>query len=319
MSKKESFSQKVKEEICLLENDNIAKSKALLAAYIRLNGYLSIESNRDFLILQTENAKVAKFIYQTIKNIYNPIIHFVYVKNKKLNKTTSYKTIIEKNINQVFEDLELSFVENKISRKIVYNDETIAGYLAGAFLASGSINAPSNSKYHLEIACHDEDYAMRIAKLFYKYKNTNFEPKTIKRRQQYVVYLKRSDKIGEFLIMIGAINSCIEFENVRVDRDFMNNANRLTNLDTANMAKTVEVAKKQRYWIEIIDSHLGIENIANSKLKLLCQLRLKHESHSMSDLANMMSEELKVEVSKSNVAHLFKKIEEMALKYIGVD
>lgn len=115
--------------------------------------------------------------------------------------------------------------------------------------------------------------------------------------------------------MCGAVNSCIEFENVRLDRDFINNANRLVNLDTANMTKTVEVANKQKRWITIIDKSLGINNIPNEKIKLLCQLRLNNESASMSDLANLMSSKLETKVSKSNVAHLFRKIEEMAIKY----
>lgn len=311
-----SFSQLVKEEICLNNTFSIQRKKALLSAYIRMNGYLSIESNKSFLTLQTENAKVAKHIYQLIKEIYNPTIHFIYVKNKKLNKTTSYKTIIEKKVDDIFNDLELSFIENKISKNIVYNDDTIAGYLSGAFLASGSMNSPINSKYHLEIACQDEDFANRILKLFLKYKNTIFEPKIIKRRQQYVVYLKRSDKIGDFLIMCGAINACIEFENVRIDRDFVNNANRLTNLDTANMTKTVNVAKKQMEWINTIDKNLGIDNIVNKKIKILCSLRKNNESASLAELASLMSQSLNLVVSKSNVAHLFKKIEEMALKYV---
>lgn len=312
---KVTFTSVVKDELCNLSDTSLARQKALVAAYLRCNSYLNIKNNKTSLVFNTENAKVARFIYQLVKTIYSPKIHFTYIKNKKLNKTTSYTTIIESKIDEIFADLDLSFFENKISRNIVYNDETIGGYLAGVFLACGSVNSPYNSNYHLELTFSDEEFAKRVVKLFLRYKGTIFEPKMISRRNQFVVYIKRSDKITDFLVAIGADKSCMEYEDARASRDFLNSANRLSNFDTANMTKTVGVAQKQIKWIKVIDKYLGIKNIPNEKLKLLCQLRLAKESDSLADLAEQMSEKLDKTVSKSNVAHLFKKIEEMAEKY----
>ncbi len=312
---KHSFSSQVKEEISNNLNISDARKIALLSAYVRCNGYFNILNKDSLIILQTENAKVAKFIYQLLKSFFTSNVHFYYVKNKKLNKTTSYKMVIENDVDTILKKLGISFLENKISKDVVFDDDTIAGYLSGLFLACGSINSPNVSKYHLELAINDEDYAKKIIKLFLRYKTTTFEPKLIQRRNQYVIYIKKSDKIGEFLVLIGAVNSCMEFENVRIDRDFINSANRLSNLDVANMVKTTNVAKKQIEWIKIIDKNLGIDNIVNDKIRLLCRYRLDYESSSLSDLAKMMSMTLKKPVSKSNIAHLFKKIEEMSLKY----
>ena len=60
---------------------------------------------------------------------------------------------------------------------------------------------------------------------------------------------------------------------------------------------------------------LGIKNITNPKVKLLCTLRLENESASLLDLSNMMSEIMKTPITKSNVNHLFRKIHEMYLRY----
>jgi hypothetical protein len=38
---------------------------------------------------------------------------------------------------EIIEDLDIEFLEGKISKNIVFNDDTISGYLAGCFLASG--------------------------------------------------------------------------------------------------------------------------------------------------------------------------------------
>ena len=213
---RQSFTSKVKEELSLINDISKERKIAILSGYVRVNGHFNILNNDDLITLQTENAKVAKYIYQLFKELFSSKIRFYYVKNKKLNKTTSYKMVIKDDIDHILNTLGISFIENKISRDVVFNDDTIAGYLSGVFLACGSLNSPNISKYHLEFCVNDEDFANRIVKLFLRYKATNFETKIIKRRKQYVVYIKKSDKIGEFLIMIGAINSCMEFENIRI-------------------------------------------------------------------------------------------------------
>lgn len=104
-------------------------------------------------------------------------------------------------------------------------------------MASGSCNDPVSSNYHLEIVLKDEEFANQVIKLTNKIKNINFNFKLIKRRNSYVVYLKKSDLISDFLAFIEANASCIKFENVRVDRDFSNVTNRLLNCDTYNYKK----------------------------------------------------------------------------------
>ena len=206
-------------------------------------------------------------------------------------------------------------MEGKISKNIVRNDDTISGYLAGAFLASGSVNSPATSNYHLEIALNSENYAKWLSKLFSKYHNSDIEPKITKRREQFVIYFKKSDQISNFLIMIGAVTSCLEFEEARMNRDLVNSANRLTNMDTANMKKIYETGLRQVEEIKVIDKAVGIENIENNKIRLLCSLRLENESASLTDLAILMSERMGKDITKSNINHLFRSIHEMYLRY----
>ena len=115
--------------------------------------------------------------------------------------------------------------------------------------------------------------------------------------------------------MIGAVTSCLEFEEARMNRDLVNSANRLTNMDTANMKKIYETGLRQVEEIKVIDKALGIENITNAKVRLLCSLRLENESASLADLADLMSERLGKDITKSNINHLFRTIHEMYLRY----
>ncbi len=310
MRNKNSFTSQVKEELVSNSYPSDDRLRALLSAYIRINGSLVFRHKKALLQLNTENAKIGRFIYETINEIYKANSQLIVKERKSFTNNKSYMIEIADASETIMDDLEISFLEGKISKNIVKNDDTISGYLAGAFLAAGSVNSPVTSNYHLEIALNNENYAKWLAKLFAKYKNSNIEPKITHRRDEYVIYFKKSDQISNFLIMIGAVSSCLEFEDVRANRDLMNNANRLTNMDTANMKRTIETGTRQKEEIELIDQLLGIDNIGNLKERELCHLRLTNEAASLQELADLMSEKFKKTITKSNVNHLFRSIHE---------
>ena len=315
MRSKNSFTSQVKEELVSNSYPSNDRLRALLSAYIRINGSLVFRHKRTLLQLNMENQKIAKFVYQNINDIYNTKAELIVKERNNLNKSKTYMIEIDESSETIMDDLEISFMEGKISKNIVKNDDTISGYLAGAFLAAGSVNSPVTSNYHLEIALNSENYAKWLAKLFARYKNSNIEPKIATRRDQYVLYFKKSDQISNFLIMIGAVSSCLEFEDVRADRDLNNSYNRLTNMDTANMKRTIETGKRQAEEIRVIDKYLGIDNLGNIKERELCHLRLENEAASLQELADMMSERFKKTITKSNINHLFRSIHEFYLRF----
>ena len=317
MNNEITFARQVKEELVINENLSKERLLSLLSAYIRINGVISFSNKKTDVVLKSENAKIIRFIYSSLKtNFENYDISLDYVKRNTKRSKTIYHVRI-KDADNLLDELSVSYFEGKISKEIVYNDETISGYLAGAFLASGSINSPETSNYHLEISTVSENYAKWLAKLFSKYHKIVMSPKISKRRDKYIIYFKKSDQISNFLIMVGATTSCMEFEDARAYRDYSNNANRLMNLDVANMSKTTEIAQRQIKEIKYIDDVLGIHNFHNPKKELLCYYRLDNESLSMSELADKLSEELGVRITKSNVNHLFRDIHELYTRLKG--
>ena len=293
MRGKNSFTSQVKEELVSNAYPSGDRLRALLSAYIRINGSLVFRHKKTLLQLSTENAKIGRFVFETINEIYQANAELIVKEKRNLDKSKIYIIEISDASEAIMDDLEISFLEGKISKNIVKNDDTISGYLIGAFLAAGSVNSPMTSNYHLEIALNNENYAKWLAKLFAKYKNSNIEPKIAHRRDEYVIYFKKSDQISNFLIMIGAVSSCLEFEDIRANRDLMNNANRLTNMDTANMKKTIETGSRQAEEIALIDQLLGIDNITNLKERELCKLRLSNEAASLQELADLLQTNLK--------------------------
>lgn len=317
MKQEITFARQVKEELVSSVFYSKERLIALLSAYIRINGVISFSNKKTQIQLKSDNAKIIKFIYSSLKDNFKDYeITLDYFKKSNRSKNMTYRLYI-KDADNLLEELSVSYFEGKISKEIVYNDETISGYLAGAFLASGSINSPETSNYHLEISTVSENYAKWLSKLFSKYHKIEMSPKISKRRDKYIIYFKKSDQISNFLIIIGATSSCMEFEDARAYRDYSNNANRLMNLDVANMSKTTIIAQRQIKEIKYIDDVLGIHNFHNPKKELLCYFRLDNDSLSMSELADKLSEELGQKVTKSNVNHLFRDIHALYVKLKG--
>lgn len=311
-----SFTRKVKEEI-VTKPFSEERLRSLISAFIKVNGRMEIKNRHVAILLQTENAKIAKFIYLIIQRIYGINVRFSYGKTMKFKKRTTFNVIIDQEAEYILGDLEISFLEGKIAKNIVCNDDMIGGYLAGAFLAAGSVNSPKSSNYHFEISLNDDNYAKWFLKLIEKYKGGSFNPKVIKRRDQFVIYLKKSDQIADFLILMGATEASLEFENVRIDREFANIGNRLQNLDTANYAKTMRSSNSQLDDIRLIDRILGIKNLSKEKQRLLAELRLQNEDATMEELADLMSSRQGKTITKSNINHLFRALGVLAKRYRG--
>lgn len=316
MKTKTTFSTLVKEEVTSEKDFSKERRKAFLSAYLRINGVLVFKNKETNVLIKTDNSKIAKYVYSLLKDLSSKGIKLDFVK-KNPNKTT-YLVNIEDNCDEVLKELEVDYFEGKIPKTIAYNDDTIAGYLAGAFLASGSVNSPLTNNYHLEISTSNENYAKWLIKLFGKYKKLELMPKLIKRRDKFVIYFKKGEQISNFLVVIGAPEGCIEFENSRVRKDFIASNNRLINFDEANMRKASLIGKRQAKEIKYIDEVLGIHNLHNPKKELLCYLRMENKEITLLELAEMLSEELGVPVSKSNVNHLFRSLHDLYEKLQGI-
>ena len=311
-----SFTNEIKNEITANINLDTEMKRSLLAAFIRVNGTIKFKNKNEYLILRTENAKVAKFIYSLIKDLYEDVVvSFSFRKTMKFYKATEYLVNIINGGNTIFSSLDINLLESKINQELINKEDKIRGFLMGLFLACGSCNSPKTSNYHFEFYVSDENLAKNILKIINKIKSSQFDFKLTKRRNNFVIYLKKSDQISGFLAFLDASTCCIKFEDVRVSRDYSNINNRLIICDQYNYKKSIDKANVQIEQIKLIDKHLGIDNIINEKVQLLCKLRLKDPEASYADLSSMMSEELNVPVSKSNIGHLFRKIENMAKLY----
>ncbi|MGI6735092.1 MAG: DNA-binding protein WhiA [Bacilli bacterium] len=310
-----SFTIRAKEDITFnTVAYSLPRRKATLAALIKHGGHLIIREKQEVLKLSTENAKVAKYIYQLFKDIFEFEPTFSYVTKRKFGKKMKFNVIVDQKIDEIMKTLVIDFYDSAVSRKIVYSDDTLGGYFTGAFLASGSMTSPLSSNYHLEIVVRQKKYAEHLARMLNRFEKTKFNAKVSARRDKYIVYLKRSDQISAFLVFIGAANASLEFEGIRLDRDMQNATNRMFICDEANYNKTLKSSAEQIENIKIVQRVYGYTPHDNEKLGALMRLRLENEDATMSELADLLTEALGSEkpISKSNVNHLFIKLKQLA-------
>jgi len=306
-----SFSRIVKEEIVFNDFDP-ACEKAILCAMIKIIGNLSLSQSGLLLSLRVENAKIASKLHKLLKDLYQPHIEFRVSRKMKLKKNNVYILMVSK-AREILEDLQLMTdlgIQIIPQDDLLYNDETKRAYLAGVFLACGSVNNPDTSNYHLEMSVNEEEYATFIETLMNGYE---LNAKTIKRRNKYVVYLKSAEKIGDFLRAIGASSSVMDFEMTRIDRSMANTVNRWNNCDIANEVKAMSASSAQIEDIAYIIDKAGIE-ILDDKTKTVALLRLENPELTLNELADAYYQQTGQTISKSGLHHRFKKIKEEALK-----
>lgn len=302
-----SFAAEVKKELTSLEVHR-EHAKAELAALIRMNGSLSINNQQFVLNVQTENAAIARRIYSLLKDHYNVRSELLVRRKMKLKKNNVYIVRLKQETKRVLLDLDIMdrlMFHSHVSDEIMGNAQKMRSYLRGAFMASGSVNNPETSRYHLEIYSIYEEHNQDICDMLNYY---GLNARALERRNGFISYLKGAEKIADFLTLIGATNSMLKFEDVRIVRDMRNSVNRLVNCETANMNKTIDAASKQIDNIEFIQQRVGLGALPE-KLQEIAELRLEHPEVSLKELGEMIPSGA---ISKSGINHRIRKINEFA-------
>ncbi|WEV54188.1 DNA-binding protein WhiA [Leuconostocaceae bacterium ESL0723] len=300
-----SYAAEVKKELTGLIVQT-ANAKAELSALLRMNGVTTLGSSQQVKV-STENAAIARRIYTLLKQSYPGITVEVQVSNAPgaLNHHKTFAVLLENQVQTVLDDLGVdSFgLHPAIPARILNADNKQRSFLRGAFLAAGSVNSPEKANYHLEIFTSHEELADQLVKLMAHF---NLPAKIAPRGKGYLVYLKRAEKIVEFLATIGATQSMLHFEDIRMMRDMRNSVNRLVNAETANMQKTANAANQQISQIQLIASAIGGVDHLPVKLRDVAQARLNHPDESLAEIGDLL------EISKSGVNHRMRKLTALA-------
>ena len=304
-----SYASEVKQELTKLVV-HPEHARVELSALLRMNGSLSIQNHHFVLTAQTENAAIARRIFSLIKQKYGMESELIVRKKMKLKKNNQYLVRLKHDTNMVLTDLDILdesglSINTDVPEEVLNEDQRMRSYLRGAFLATGSVNNPETSRYHLEIYSLYETHNDGIAQMMNHF---HLNARTTKRRNGYIVYLKEAEKIADFLQVIGATNSMLKFEDIRIVRDMRNSVNRLVNCENANINKTVAAAERQIENIKHLQATVGLDSLPD-KLREIAVLRLENPEVTLKELGDMVPSG---PISKSGINHRLRKLNELA-------
>ncbi len=180
-------------------------------------------------------------------------------------------------------------------------------YFAGVFLAGGSISDPNTSSYHLEVQFYYQKNATKVMKYLDKYK---FNFQLIQRRKKWVIYLKKSDLISDFLKAVQATNSLIKFEDVRIQRDYLNHLNRYSNLDLHNQEK---LSKASAYHLENYEYILEnkLQHMFNKNELIFFETKKQNPFSSLAELVIILREK-GIKKTRAGLNHWLIKLRKIA-------
>lgn len=288
-----TFSARVKDEITASPLNEM-ENRNLLLGYLFANA--EIEENR--LIVSLENLNIAQKLFKTFKYCYHIEAKVTVRTQKKFRVCRIYILEIEDERGYLFDELKNLNFDDEESKK---------SFIKGVFLASGSVSDPSKRGYHLEMSFDEENKSMVMVNLL---NELGYSFKSLKREKKFMIYLKSSEEISDFLKLLGTINSLFYYEDIRIYRDHKNMVNRLNNCEQANLERSLKTGDKQLEMIKFMSEN-DYMSLLDEKTRQVAEYRLKYPEESFQSLANIITQEIDKKVTKSYINHHFRKIAEV--------
>lgn len=300
--KKETFSERVKKEIT---NHSFQEHcmKALLSGFINNKLTVVLKHNELVWRLNSQFPFIIDFIEMIFKNLYTvKVKKHISATATNINGLTNYIEIIG-NFDLIKNDLSLN---DQWDRQELCEKECCKrAYIAGAFLACGSVNSPDAKSYHLEIRSNNYKYLVFIQALLTQF--NIFAVLTKHNTKQFFLYVKKVDQISDFLKLVGATQCMFDLEDFKIARDNIMQNNRLNNLDISNINKTAVSGAKQIKQIKSLKLN-PIYFKQSPKFKAFCELRLSHPSSSLAELVKLMKTKYSISITKAGLNHLVRKL-----------
>lgn len=296
-----TYTTQIKEEITK-DFQNVPEELTAVCTYLHFNS--AIQNN--ILSVTIINASVARWVFKNLKEIYNIDIKLTTRTMKRFKVRNLYILEIKEKLDTIIADIK-GTLENITTE----SDEEKKAFLKGVFLSCGSINDPKKNQYHLEFLVKEEKDANIINDVLLSLK---LKSKILKREREYMIYIKSSENIADFIKSLGAVNSLFYFEDIRIYKDHKNMVNRLNNCEQANMEKTLKSSKIVLDNIKYLEDN-DLFNLLDDKSKEILNYKKKYPDTSLGQLAEIISLETGKSITKSGINHHMRKLNELVSKH----
>jgi len=307
-----SLTMQVKQELTRLEDSLTCCDSWELKAFLLRSGYYTIGRNNHVLSIIVDHYAVARRLFNLLRQAGVSSPSILRQQEKRLRKNRFLVSVHgqdQLDALLVYLDLKEAGKQLSLQRKLTAVPKRLCckkSVLRGAFLVGGSISVSRQSGYHLEISCNSIDDARVYQKTLQSFE---LNPLLRKRKELVFLYLKNAEAIADFLRIIGAGNTLLQIESLRVVNSMRNRVNRLVNCETANLEKTVASAHQQLEAINQVERLIGLDNLSPT-LREAALLRRSYPEASLKELGELVEPP----VSKSAMSSRFRQLEKLVAK-----
>ena len=293
-----SFSFDTKFEICESIPKNECCKASMLYGMVLFAQQLSLEQFK----LSTENVVVVN----VLNDLANSILNF----NFNIDESSNgyFAQISDQRLKLLFDKFYIDVcgkINYSISSVITEKKCCCYSFLKGAFLSGGYIANPEN-RYHFEISTSYYSLAKSLESFMQR---LGFPAKSVVRKASYVVYMKDSEQIENFLCYIGANAAAFSIMNVKISKEMNNYSNRLNNTKLHNIEKTLNKSVEQVKAIMLIQQKVGFDFLQDDLVEI-AKLRLQYPDKSLNELVLLCGNKY----SRSGLNRRFNKLIELASK-----
>ena len=294
-----SFAADCKQELCMIENKRACCLKAECYGLLLFSKCFSARESQ----MVCENAAVARRVAEAAAvsaGVYAEVRSQLRRKN-----IGAYAITIPGEAARIQMIRSFGHDENDVNLHIheenLQKDCCISAFLRGVFLICGTVTDPQK-EYHLEFSTPYLHLAEDLVAVLHRVKAAQLSPSIARRKNSYIVYIKESAAIEDFLTLTGAVNSAMNLMQIKMYKETYNNLNRVSNCETANLDKTYSAATKQIAAIALISDKVGLDELP-ADLREAAVLRLENPEMSLREMGERLS------ISRSGVNH---RLEEVA-------
>lgn len=313
-----SFSQEVKGELARISPAKKCCMLAEISGFLRVAGSIKLAGGGKFsIVVSTENAAIARHYKKLIKEYFGSTANLGIGETTAVGHTKGYRYYLiidpDEKSSQILRETGMMLIRegndyfsDGIYSQIVRTKCCKRAYLRGLFLGCGTMSDPRMS-YHLEFVVESKQLAVDIKKLIGSF--VDLAANYTKRKNDYVVYMKKAAYISDLLNIIGAEDAVLEFESIRVGKEVKGETQRILNCDNANVDRSLSAAENQLSWINKLKEKGRYEGLP-LPLREVCELRLEHPAASLTEIGEMLNPPIK----KPGVNKRFAKIKELVEK-----
>jgi len=293
------FREVLKSELYSLVPLEIQQSWAEFVGILRTGGCIGKKNGFMTLSLQHRDLALIKKCVGFKKKFFPHTAHIIVEERKKgLNAGILYDLDIYLEEETIFTELGFGSIEPLLAILQSANDSF---FVRGVFEVRGYVSEPQRG-YHLDITLPSEQLTQLLLSHLGE-RGMSFKYRYF--REEFHLYSKNASTIETFLGYLGAIQSYLLLEKIRVEKATVESLTKWVNCATSNLERTVESSLRQRQKL----SRVNLE-LLPPRLRQIAYLRLQYPYASLRELG----EKCVPPLSKMNVFRRLKELENFESK-----